>query len=37
MTAAWPTDVTEFRPQESLKAVIAGVGSVRARLAGVLG
>src|SRR5204862_3924523 len=33
---AWPTDVTEFRPQESLKAVISGVGSVRARLAGVL-
>jgi alcohol dehydrogenase class IV len=36
VAAAWPTDVSEFRPQESLKAVIAGVGSVRARLAGVL-
>ena len=32
----WPTDVSEFRPQESLKAVVAGIGSVRTRLAGVL-
>jgi alcohol dehydrogenase class IV len=29
-------DVTEFRTQEGLQAVVAGVGSVRARLAGVL-
>jgi alcohol dehydrogenase class IV len=33
---AWPTGVSEFRPQASLKATITGVGSVEARLAGVL-
>jgi alcohol dehydrogenase class IV len=33
---AWPTDVSEFRPQEGLKATIAGLGAVQARLAGVL-
>jgi alcohol dehydrogenase class IV len=33
---AWPTGVSEFRPQESLKATISGCGAVEARLAGVL-
>ncbi len=33
---AWPTGVSEFRPQEGLKATISGIGSVEARLAGVL-
>jgi alcohol dehydrogenase class IV len=33
---AWPTGVSEFRPQESLKATISGLGSVEARLGGVL-
>jgi alcohol dehydrogenase class IV len=32
----WPVDVSEFRQQTSLRAVISGVGSVRERLPGVL-
>lgn len=32
----WPTGVSEFRPQEGLKATISGLGSVQARLGGVL-
>ena len=33
---AWPTDLSEFRPQESLKATISGLGAVDARLGDVL-
>ena len=33
---AWPTGVSEFRPQEGLKATISGLGSVEARLGDVL-
>jgi alcohol dehydrogenase class IV len=33
---SWPVDVNEFRPQSSLRAVVSGVGSVRARLAAEL-
>ncbi len=32
----WPTDIAEFRPQESLKAVISGLGATAARLGDVL-
>jgi alcohol dehydrogenase class IV len=32
----WPTEVCEFRPQESLKATISGLGAVDARLGDVL-
>ena len=33
---AWPTEISEFRPQESLKATISGLGAVEARLGSVL-
>ncbi len=33
---SWPTGVSEFRPQEGLKATICGLGSTSARLSGVL-
>src|SRR5882724_7147939 len=33
---AWPTGVSEFRAQSALEATISGLGSVHARLAGVL-
>jgi alcohol dehydrogenase class IV len=33
---AWPIGVSEFRPQEGLKATISGLGSVEARLGSVL-
>ncbi len=32
----WPTEIAEFRPQESLKAVISGLGATAARLGDVL-
>ena len=33
----WPTEISEFRSQQSLRATISGLGAVEARLGGVLG